>query len=261
MSNSTIHVVEEKSIASTSTDKKRANPLRLVLIVALIAGAVVALFVLPVKESLQAVLQWANDIGPAGPIVVAIIYVPACVLFLPGSVLTLGAGALFGVVKGTIAVSIGSTIGACVAFLVGRSFTRRWIERKVAGNPKFAAIDEAVGNQGFKIVFLTRLSPIFPFNMLNYAYGLTKVNFWHYAIASWIGMLPGTIMYVYLGSAAGSLASTAAGTVEKTPAQQVLFWIGLVATILVATLVTRVARKALSEATREEAAATTSGKE
>jgi len=158
-----------------------------------------------------------------------------------------GGRLLFGVFGGTITVSIGSTLGACAAFLVGRTVARKWIAEKVEKNKKFAAIDKAVGEQGFKIVLLTRLSPIFPFNLLNYAFGLTKVPFWHYALASWIGMLPGTVMYVYFGSAARSLAAVAAGEIEGGAAQQLFFWIGLVATILVAMFVTHVARKALKE--------------
>ena len=119
--------------------------------------------------------------GASGAMLIVLLYIAACVLMLPGSILTLGAGALFGVVTGTIAVSLGSTVGACAAFLVGRTVARRRIAPKVSANPRFAAIDRGVGREGFKIVLLTRLSPIFPFNMLNYAFGLTKVSFIHYA--------------------------------------------------------------------------------
>jgi uncharacterized membrane protein YdjX (TVP38/TMEM64 family) len=115
-------------------------------------------------------------------------------------------------------------------------------------NEKFAAIDQAVGRQGFKIVFLTRLSPIFPFNMLNYAFGLTKVSFGKYALASWIGMLPGTIMYVYFGATLRSLADAATGNVETGTAGKIFFWFGLAATIVVTVFVTRLARRALKQA-------------
>jgi hypothetical protein len=131
---------------------------------------------------------------------------------------------------------------------------REWVARKVSGNPKFNAIDEAVGREGFKIVFLLRLSPVFPFNLLNYSLGLTKVSFKHYALASMIGMLPGGLMYVYFGSAARSIADVAAGNVESGIAGQIFFWIGLVATILVAGFVTRLAKKSLKGV---ETAATT----
>jgi len=169
-------------------------------------------------------------------------------LLLPGSVLTLGAGFLFGVPVGLLSAWTGATIGACVAFLVGRTQARDWVARKVSRNPKFAAVDEAVGREGFKIVLLLRLSPVFPFNFLNYALGLTKVSFWQYALASLIGMLPGGLMYVYFGSAARSLADVAAGKVEGGWAGQVFFWVGLAATVIVACFVTHLARKSLKEA-------------
>ncbi|HEX72269.1 MAG TPA: TVP38/TMEM64 family protein, partial [Candidatus Hydrogenedentes bacterium] len=160
-------------------------------------------------------------------------------------IISLGAGFLFGVVVGTIAVSLGSTLGACAAFLVGRTVARDWVSQKVRGNAKFAAVSDAVAREGFKVVLLTRLSPVFPFNLLNYAYGLTEVPFWKYALASWIGMLPGTILYVYIGSTIGSMAQLAAGDVQGGTAQTVLKWVGFVVTVAVTVLITRIARKAL----------------
>ncbi|MHC4526361.1 MAG: TVP38/TMEM64 family protein [Planctomycetota bacterium] len=222
--------------------------LKLVAVAVVVAALVVAVIVLPVKDWLVDALEWTQGLGVWGPVFVAVFYVVACVLFLPGSVLTLGAGFLFKVVRGTVTVSIGSTLGACAAFIVGRTIARRWIAQKVAAKEKFAAIDDAVGRQGFKIVFLTRLSPVFPFNLLNYAFGLTKVSFWKYALASWIGMLPGTVMYIYFGAGLRSLTDVAAGKVEKGAAGQVFFWFGMAATIVVTVFVTRVARKALKQA-------------
>ncbi|HMK34561.1 MAG TPA: FAD-containing oxidoreductase [Desulfomonilaceae bacterium] len=221
---------------------------RLVILLVIAVTLVAALWFLPVKEYLIAVLEWTKGLGAWGPVFVAAFYVLACVLFLPGSVLTLGAGFLFGLPLGFLTVWIGANIGACVAFLVGRTVARDWVASKVAGNPKFAAIDEAVGNEGFKIVALLRLSPVFPFNLLNYALGLTRVSFRNYALASLVGMLPGILMYVYFGSAARSLAEVAAGKVQGGMAGQFFFWVGLVATIAVAFFVTRVARKSLKEA-------------
>ena len=211
----------------------------------LLAGVITGAIFFPVKDWLIKALEWTQGLGIWGPVFIVVFYIIACVLFIPGSVLTLGAGFLFKVVIGTITVSIGSTLGACAAFWVGRTFARKWISHKVESNEKFAAIDEAVGRQGFKIVLLTRLSPIFPFNMLNYAFGLTKVTFWKYALASWIGMIPGTIMYVYFGAGLRSLADIAAGKVETGPAGQIFFWFGMAATIAVTVIVTRIARKAI----------------
>jgi uncharacterized membrane protein YdjX (TVP38/TMEM64 family) len=199
----------------------------------------------------MSMLRWTEGLGIWGPVVVVLFYIVACVFFIPGSVVTLGAGFLFGTVIGTVTVSIGSTMGAAAAFLVGRFLLRNTVERKVKGNPKFAAIDSAVGEQGFKIVLLSRLSPVLPFVLLNYAYGLTKVKFSHYVLASWIGMFPGTVMYVYFGSTAGQLAKIAAGEVEGGSAQTIFFAIGLVVTVGVVVLVTRTAQKALKQAIPE----------
>jgi uncharacterized membrane protein YdjX (TVP38/TMEM64 family) len=180
-------------------------------------------------------------------VIFVLVYVAATVLFLPGSILTLGAGALFGVVKGSIVVSISATLGATAAFLVGRYLAQDWVARKIEGNPRFKAIDEAVAHEGWKIVGLTRLSPVFPFNLLNYAFGLTRVSLRDYFFASWIGMMPGTVMYVYLGSLAGDLAAVGAGQGGRTPAPWALYVVGLLATVTVTVYVTRLARAALAK--------------
>jgi uncharacterized membrane protein YdjX (TVP38/TMEM64 family) len=193
---------------------------------------------------LQQALDWLDNRGPWGPALFIAIYVVATVLFVPGSALTLGAGALFGVIKGSIYVSIASTLGAACAFLVGRHLARELIARKIGDNEKFAAIDKAVAEAGWKIVGLMRLSPVFPFTLLNYAFGLTRVRFRDYVIASWIGMMPGTAMYVYIGS----LARAGAGP-ERSPAQWAFYVVGLPATIAATVMITRIARRALSKLT------------
>ncbi|MHC4110209.1 MAG: TVP38/TMEM64 family protein [Planctomycetota bacterium] len=226
--------------------------IKIIMLVIIILGLIMGTIFLPVKEWLVKILEWTGQLGFWGPVFVIVIYIVACILFLPGSVLTLGTGFVFKLFKGTIAVSIGSTLGACAAFWIGRTFARGWITGKVAENEKFAAIDDAVGRQGFKIVFLTRLSPIFPFNMLNYAFGLTNVSFGKYALASWIGMLPGTIMYIYFGATLRSLADAATGNVETGTAGKIFFWFGLAATIVVTLFVTSLARKALKQAVPEK---------
>lgn len=192
-------------------------------------------------------LEWINNQGAVGGIVFMLLYIVATVAFLPGSVLTLGAGVVFGVFLGSLYVFIGATLGATAAFLVGRYLARGWVANKIAGNQKFAAIDRAVGREGLKIVLLTRLSPVFPFNLLNYAYGLTGVSLKDYFFGS-IGMLPGTIMYVYLGSLAGNLATLGAGQQTSNPAVEwTIRIVGLIATVAVTVYVTKIARKALDE--------------
>ena len=192
-------------------------------------------------------LEWINSQGAIGGIAFILLYIVATVAFLPGSIITLGAGVVFGVFLGSLYVFIGATMGATAAFLVGRYLARGWVANKIAGNQKFAAIDRAVGREGLKIVLLTRLSPIFPFNLLNYAYGLTGVSLKDYFFGS-IGMLPGTIMYVYLGSLAGNLATLGAGEQPSNPTVQwTIRIIGFIATVAVTVYITKVAKKALNE--------------
>jgi uncharacterized membrane protein YdjX (TVP38/TMEM64 family) len=221
-----------------------------ILIALGLLGAIVLLAVfVPVKDIFLTFLEQVRALGVWGPVLLGVVYVAATVLLLPGMILSLGAGFLFGVIPGVITISIASTLGAGAAFLVGRFLARDWVTKKVAAMPRFAALDAAVAGEGFKIVFLTRLSPVFPFNLLNYAYGLTGVPFARYLLASWIGMLPGTILYVYLGSAAQSLAAAAAGDVPMTPAEQIFFWVGLLLALVVVVFVTRVARREMQKST------------
>lgn len=199
------------------------------------------------QEILRNALQWIDSLGTVGAIAFITIYIIATVAFLPGSILTLGSGVVFGVVWGSVYVFIGATLGATAAFLVGRYLARGWVANKIADNKKFAIIDKAVEREGLKIVLLTRLSPIFPFNLLNYALGITGVTLKDYFIGS-LGMIPGTIMYVYIGSLAGNLALI--GT-ETQPTNPTLQWairiLGLIATVAVTIYVTRIAQKALEE--------------
>jgi uncharacterized membrane protein YdjX (TVP38/TMEM64 family) len=200
------------------------------------------------QQLLRNALQWVNDLGAIAPIAFILIYIIATVAFLPGSVLTLGAGVLFGVIKGSIYVFIGATIGETLAFLIGRYLARGWVSQKIAGNQKFQAIDQAVGKEGLKIVFLTRLSPIFPFNLLNYGLGVTGVSLKDYLLGS-VGIIPGTMMYVYIGSLAGSIATIGSETQpDVNPiAQWAIRIIGLIATVAVTLYVTKIARQALDE--------------
>lgn len=198
---------------------------------------------------LRETLLRVRELGFWAPAAFVLLYVLACVLFLPGAILTIGAGALFGLLWGTVYVSIGSVLGATAAFLVARHLARDWVVGKIRGNPKFAAISAAVGKNGWKIVGLTRLSPVFPFNLLNYAFGVTEVRLRDYVLASWIGMAPGTVLYVYIGSLAGDLATLGAGGRTRTPVEWALYGAGLAATAAVTVFVTRIARAALDEET------------
>jgi pyruvate/2-oxoglutarate dehydrogenase complex dihydrolipoamide dehydrogenase (E3) component/uncharacterized membrane protein YdjX (TVP38/TMEM64 family) len=204
---------------------------------------VLALKYFHVQDWLKAALDWIGKLGPWGPVIFVGLYVVATVLFVPGSVLTLGAGAVFGVALGSVCVSMSATLGATAAFLVGRYLARDAIARKIEKHERFAAIDRAVADEGWKIVLLTRLSPVFPFTLLNYAFGLTRVKLSHYVLASWLGMIPGTVMYVYLGS----LVNVGAGHRQRTTGEWILYSVGLLATVTVTVFVTRLARKALAK--------------
>ena len=202
---------------------------------------------LPMGRIVDALGAAVQDMGIWGPLVFALVYVIATVLMLPGAALTLAAGAIFGLVWGTVAVSIGSTTGAAMAFLIGRYLARDTVERKLGKFPKFRAVDRAVSEGGWKIVALLRLSPAIPFNLQNYLYGLTAIRFWPCVIASWIAMLPGTFMYAYLGYAGRAGVAAAAGeSAGRTPAQWAMLGVGLVATIAVTVYVTKLARRAIS---------------
>lgn len=198
-------------------------------------------------------LQWIHAQGAWGPVLFIGFYAACTVCMVPGSLLTLGAGFVFGILQGSLCVSAASTLGATLAFLLGRSTARRWIAKKLGRFPKFQAVDEAVGREGAKMVLLLRLSPVFPFTWLNYLLSLTKVSAPKYILSSWIGMMPGTIMYVYLGSLLGDLTQAAAGR-TKTPAEWAFTVVGILATIAVTVYVTRVAKQAIRRQVAEPSA-------
>jgi len=211
----------------------------------LLALAAVAVFtawrLLPAKQWVQSFNGWVEQHGPLGYVIFILAYAVATVLFFPGSLLTIGAGLTFGLWRGFLLVSTGATLGASLAFLVARYFVRNRVEKAARGNPKFAAIDDAIGREGWKMVALLRLSPLLPFNVSNYLYGVTKVGFWPYVAASWAGMLPGTFLYVYLGAAGREATSgQTAG-----PWKWTLFGAGLLATIVVTIWISRLAKKAV----------------
>jgi uncharacterized membrane protein YdjX (TVP38/TMEM64 family) len=220
--------------------KSRGLWLAVGLVLLLAAG-----WLLPVKEWLRAALAWSSAHGEVSWLAFTGLYVLATVCLVPGLVLTLAGGVLFGVVRGVVLVSVSSVLGATVAFLLGRSLARAWTSRRLADWPKFRALDRALGQRGFWIVLLTRLSPLLPFNLLNYAYGVSAVRLRDYVLGSWIGMLPATVLYVYAGSAAASLARVFAGGVRPGRSGPVLLLAGLAATLGVIVLVTRLARRQL----------------
>lgn len=236
-----------KEINNSSPKRHVRSIFKAIIVAAVVLGLLLAARHFNLQQVFRDALVWIEGAGSIGPLVFFVLYIAACVFMLPGSILSLGAGAVFGVVNGSLLVSLSSTAGATAAFLVGRYLARDLVARRVAGNVTFSSIDEAVASEGWKIVGLTRLSPVFPFNLLNYAFGLTRVSLRDYVLASWIGMMPGTVMYVYIGSLAGSLAElgTKEGGNARSPAEWALYAVGLIATAAVTVVITRIARRAL----------------
>jgi uncharacterized membrane protein YdjX (TVP38/TMEM64 family) len=212
-------------------------------------GAFFAVKLFVAEDLLRSVLRWMSGVGPLAPLIFIALYIVAPVLFVPGAILSIGAGTVFGLLKGTIYVSIGATLGATCAFLVGRYLARGWVAKRLEGNRKFEAIDRAVAREGWKIVGLARLSPFFPFNLLNYAFGLTSIRLRDYFFATWAGMIPGIVMYVYIGSLVRDVARIGVMPVHRSPAQWTLEVVGFIASIAVAVYVAYVAGNALREKT------------
>lgn len=213
------------------------------LAVAVLAALLVGARFVNAQERLRAALDWAACQGAWTPVIFLALYVLAAVLLVPGSLLTLGAGAVFGLVRGTVLVSLASTLAATAAFLLGRHLARTVVSRRIAGNERLAALDRAVAAEGWKVVLLTRLSPVFPYTVMNYVFGLTPVKVGPYVLATWLGMLPGTVLYVYLGTLVGAAA---AGRGARTAAEWALYSLGLAATVAVTVYITRLARQALT---------------
>jgi uncharacterized membrane protein YdjX (TVP38/TMEM64 family) len=212
---------------------------RLFLALAAVVVLVAAVRLLPFEDLLRHFHESMAGLGLRGAVIYGIVYVIAALLFVPGSVLTLGAGLAFGLGPGLVLVSLASTTAAALAFLIARHLARSRVETLAQKNPRFAAIDRAVAERGALVVLLLRLSPIVPFSLSNYLYGLTRVRFLPYVAASWAGMLPGTVLYVSLGA-----AGHAAGE-ERTPVEWALLAIGIAATAVVTVMLARVARRAV----------------
>ena len=224
-----------------------------ILLIVFIAGMLVAVATLPVREWLSVSIAWIESHRTLAWLIYIAAYTVAAVLVIPGAILTLAAGFIFGVPIGVILVSVASLMGAAAAFLVGRFLARDWVTQRIADFPSFRALDKATRHEGFNIVLHTRLSPLFPFNLLNYAFGLTAVRFRDYVLASWIGMAPAIVLYVYIGSVAKSLADLTDDGIESGARGATLFVIGLIATLLLTVFVTRIATKVLGRHLQTEA--------
>jgi uncharacterized membrane protein YdjX (TVP38/TMEM64 family) len=229
------------------TRARRGRWIALALCAALL---VVAARWLPLGAWLAELRGWVGSFGPLAVAVYVAIYVVAALLLVPGTLVTLAAGPLFGLWGGMAAVSVASTTAAALAFLIARYVARDAVARRARRDPRFEAIDRAIGAKGWRIVALLRLSPLFPYSIGNYLYGITAIRFWPYVAASWVAMLPATFLYVYLGHA-GALGLAAAGGAATAGdrGKLALTLVGLLATAVVTVYVTRIALRAVRAAT------------
>jgi uncharacterized membrane protein YdjX (TVP38/TMEM64 family) len=198
----------------------------------------------PIGSAMEGLKGRIGELGIWGPVAFVLVYIVATVLFVPGTLLTLAAGALFGITGGMLIVSLGSTVGASLAFLIARYFARQHVAALAARNRMLGAIDRAIAEGGWKVVAMLRLSPLIPFNLQNYLYGLTPIRFVPYVISSWLAMLPGTLLYVYLGHVTGA---TLDAERRRTPVEWMMLGVGLFMTVVATIYLTRLARRKLRE--------------
>jgi uncharacterized membrane protein YdjX (TVP38/TMEM64 family) len=247
MSEPTIVAVAEEVAESEPTAFGKAWKIVAVVVIL----AVLGVFGRQAGGDFAGFASWVRTQGALGSMIFVAVYAVGTVAAVPGAVLTLFGGAIFGLAWGTTWVFLGATLGASASFLIARYLARKTIEKKLQGYERFAAVDRAIGARGLKIVFLLRLTPVFPFSFGNYALGLTRVRFLDYLFASF-GMLPGTFLYVYYGKTVGDVVTLASGVpVAGGGGRQALTVVGLVATIAVTVLITRISRQALQQATKD----------
>lgn len=224
--------------------------IKILLLICLLLILVNVTRLIDIQQILQSTIIKFNNQVNISPIAFIFIYNLGTLLFIPGSLLTLKGGYLFGLFWGSIYVLIAALLGAILSFLIGRYLSRNWVYKQLEKHPKFKLIDQAVAKEGWKIVLLTRLSPVFPFNLLNYGFGVTQVSVKDYILGS-LGILPGTIMYVYMGSLAVNI--TMITTSNQFTSPEVQIWqflmqlIGLTATIFTTVYITKISQKALSK--------------
>ena len=233
--------------ASNPTPTSRTTRRRWIAVFALLGLVAVLAATQDLQGLLTDTLSWIRGLGIVGMALFVLVYVVASLLLIPATFLTLGAGATFGAALGFPLVWLSATAAAISAFVVGRYAARGWIQSRVAKDARLIALDEAVGKAGWKIVLLSRLSPLFPFTILNYAFGLTRIALLHYALATWIGLFPGVLLYVYAGTVLGDLAGLRPAAAQRSMLDWVFYGVGLAATAAVSLYVARLARRALSQ--------------
>lgn len=234
-----------QSVNGIMREKNNVRPwVKAVVLVVVVISLILLSRWLGLGKRLAELQSWIKSIGFWGPAVFVIIYAGTTVAAIPGSAMSIIAGSMFGSAMGLVSVSLGSTLGASLAFLAARYFARDAIVHWLGKKEKFRKLDNLTEQHGAIIVAITRLVPLFPFTLLNYGFGLTKVPFKTYVFWSWLCMLPGTVLYVV-----GSDAISKAIMMGRIP--WLLVGILTVAIILIVFLV-RYARSMLKEENTNE---------
>jgi uncharacterized membrane protein YdjX (TVP38/TMEM64 family) len=196
---------------------------------------------------LERTLEWIDSFGTAGMLLFVLIYILTCIFFVPSMIFTFSGGVLFGLWKGATLSLIGTGLGSLGAFLIGRYLAHDFVEKRFASNKEFSRLAHAAQKKGWKIVSLARLSPIFPFAIGNYAFGITRIPALHYLGASMLGTIPSTTVYTYIGTLVGSVAALSVEGRARTWQEWVFLAGGLVATLVLSYYLRRFAQKSLAE--------------
>jgi uncharacterized membrane protein YdjX (TVP38/TMEM64 family) len=219
---------------------------KLGVLLAMLFGLFALSVVLPIDAWALVFAARVRDAGVLGAVIYALAYTPGAVLLVPAAAFSLGAGFAFGVPLGVAVAIPGAALSSIVVFVLGRTVLQGAVQDRLAAYPKFRAIERAVEKHGIKTVVLLRLSPIMPFNLLNYLFGVTRLTLGQYVVASFVGVVPGAVLFAYIGSLVTSAAEYAQGVrPEAGPGEAALYWFGLFATLLVVVVVGRVARREL----------------
>ena len=227
---------------------RRAIPWKWIATAVVVAALVAMAQMLPIADVALELVEYVRDAGAVGVAIMALAYVAVTVALLPASVMTLAAGFVYGF-AGFAVVWPAAVLGALIAFWLARTVLRGWVGARAVSHPKFAAIDDAIGESGLVVVFLLRLSPVVPFGALNYLLGSSKVKTRDYLVATSIGIIPGAFLYVYFGTLITSAAELSGGAPSGGGLRTAFLVGGSIATVLATVWITRVARRKLAAAT------------
>ena len=236
------HEKQPRNGGARSRSWRKPATIALVIVVAWTASRFI-----PIFDWWPHLMAWIDSLGSLGPVAFILLHVVGTILFVPAIVFGMGAAFIYGFWQGFVITLISTTISAMAAFFIARYMARGWVARRIAARPKYAAIDNAVGRQGWKIVLLTRLSPGFPFTLLNYALGVTQVSATAFLTATAVGMAPRTLVHVYAGVFGSSLATFGVDGVGPDAVRILTVTVGIIVTILATVYISRLVQKTVEE--------------